>query len=181
MRRHVIAAAVLALVSLQACGRTDRPEGVVERWLVSLNQGSAGRPETYAPDALSERILPRWSSRDPGDLDVIEVGKGTEQRQVADGGDRSFLAAYVPYRVKRVNGPALEGVAYASRERGDWRVTALLPPGTAGLSVPTNGGRRIGSASWTTWVAAAAAAAMFIVIAGVLMATVGRRRTAAAA
>ncbi|MGH2556909.1 MAG: hypothetical protein ACRDHO_14500, partial [Actinomycetota bacterium] len=67
---------VVAALFLSACGGTDRPEGVVERWLISLNQGRAGEPDKYAPNELSQRILSNWQERDPGDLQVIEVGKG---------------------------------------------------------------------------------------------------------
>ena len=59
MRR---AAALVAIVVtgglLSGCAGTDRPEGVVERWLIALNVGAAGRPAVYAAEALSRRILP---------------------------------------------------------------------------------------------------------------------------
>jgi len=65
VRRRFWALAFVVLV-LPACASTERPEGLVERWLVSLNQGAAGRPEEYAADDLSEQILPSFRTADPG-------------------------------------------------------------------------------------------------------------------
>jgi hypothetical protein len=43
--RHRFWALAFVVLVLPACASTERPEGLVERWLVSLNQGAAGRPE----------------------------------------------------------------------------------------------------------------------------------------
>jgi hypothetical protein len=161
--RRALFLTVLAALLLPACGNTDRPEGVVERWLISLNQGRAGEPENYAPDALSQRILPNWQNRDPGDLDVIEVGKG---RVYAD--DRYD----VPFRVERLNGSTVNGIAKLSiLER--WRVEELLPLDPT-LPVPSMGGRRLGTASSSLWLAGLVAAGGLILLSVLLMSTVGR-------
>jgi hypothetical protein len=173
MRRAFLLFTLAALL-LPACGGTDRPEGVVERWLISLNQGKAGRPEKYVPDALSQRILPNWHQRDPGDLDVIEVGKGegflSTGRPPPDG-EPSYL---VPYRVKRLDGKEIRGTAYLHRIRAQlWHVTRLLPADPL-LRVPSEGGQRIGGASSRFWLAGAAIAALLILLSVLLMSTVGR-------
>jgi hypothetical protein len=172
--------AVLALLLLPACGGTDRPEGVVERWLISLNQGKAGEPEKYAPDAISQRILPDWQQRDPGDLDVIEVGRG--EIWAEDLYD-------VPFRVRLVNGKEVFAIA---RLRGGYafrapdgsvhlvsrQVNELLPADAgrqARLPLPSQGGERIGSASARVWLAALGIAVAFVLLSVLLMSTVGRK------
>jgi hypothetical protein len=157
---------VAIVLLLPSCGRTERPEGVVERWLVSLNQGKAGEPEKYAPLRLSERVLPHWASRDPGDLDVIEVGMG---RIYAD--DRYL----VPFRVKRLDGTEMSGVVIGSpiNVEGTWRVEDLLPSDPS-LPVPSKGGQRIGDASALVWLAGIGIAAGLILLSVLLMSTVGR-------
>jgi hypothetical protein len=153
-----------------ACGGTDRPEGVVERWLISLNQGRAGEPEKYAPDELSQRILPNWQNRDPGDLDVIEVGKGAMVNALIT----RRLAYLVPYRVKRVDGRTVSGVAGLK----DSMVAELLNP-VEGLKVPSQGGERLGGASALVWLLGLAAAALFVLVSIGLMSVVGRARVSA--
>ena len=72
--RRALLVAVVALVALtSACSSEQRPEGITERWLLSLNQGAAGRPDRYAPDEVSEQVVPGWHDLDPGFLDVITV------------------------------------------------------------------------------------------------------------
>src|SRR5207247_1524816 len=94
--RRVAAVAGLALMLLTACGGTDRPEGTVERWLVTLNQGKAGEPEKYAAGNVTNQVLPGWSNCDPGSLDVIEVGAH------ATGTEGYPAQVLVPYRIKYV-------------------------------------------------------------------------------
>ena len=60
--RRLFAVSALAAVLLAACGGTDRPEGVVERWLDSLNQGKAGQPYKYAAPDVTQKVLPNWRS-----------------------------------------------------------------------------------------------------------------------
>jgi hypothetical protein len=164
VRRALVLLMVAALL-LPACGGTDRPEGVVERWLISLNQGKAGQPEKYAPDALSQRILPNWQKRDPGDLDVIEVGRGKPN------GGPTYV---VPFRVQRVDGQTLTGTAeVVAPPHGPWVVERLLPADIS-LPVPSKGGKRIGDASTAIWLAGAGIAALLILLSILLMSTVGR-------
>jgi len=166
-RAAAAAALLLAAVLLPACASTERPEGVVERWLISLNVGEAGQPERYAPDELSNRILP--PPRDPNDLDVIEVGKGRIE------GD----TALVPYRVQVVDGPNLDGVARLTRTADGWRVVALLPRDPT-LAVPSEGGRHVGGASATLWVISVVLALALCLLSAGLMALFGRPDATAA-
>jgi hypothetical protein len=164
MKRALLLFTMATLV-LPACGGTDRPEGVVERWLISLNQGKAGQPEKYAPAPLSQQILPNWQKRDPGDLDVIEVGRGEQAA------GPTYL---VPFRVQRLDGHELTGIAeLVSPIRGPWQVERVLPADTK-LPVPSKGGDRIGDASTAVWLAGAGIAALLILLSVLLMSTVGR-------
>jgi hypothetical protein len=172
VRRALFFIVVVGLL-VPACGGTDRPEGVVERWLISLNQGRAGEPEKYAPEALSQMILPNWQRRDPGDLDVIEVGKGRPApttRPYLTPRSPSYL---VPYRVERLDGRASSGVAgLLLLARGGWTVSDLLPPSPS-LKVPSEGGERLGGASALVWLFGLAAAALFVLVSVALMSAVG--------
>jgi hypothetical protein len=164
MRRSLFLLVVVALL-VPACRDTDRPEGVVERWLVSLNQGKAGEPDKYASEALSQQILPNWQKRDPGDLDVIEVGRGEPS------GGPTYV---VPFRVQRLDGHELTGIAeLVSPIRGPWQVERVLPTDSK-LPVPSKGGERIGDASTVVWLAGAGIAALLILLSMLLMSTVGR-------
>jgi hypothetical protein len=164
MKRALLLLTVATLV-LPACGGTDRPEGVVERWLISLNQGKAGQPERYAPDALSQQILPNWQKRDPGDLDVIEVGRGEPK------GGPTYV---VPFRVQRLDGKELTGIAeVVTPLHGPWLVEQVLPADIR-LPVPSKGGKRVGDASTVVWLAGAGIAAFLILLSILLMSTVGR-------
>jgi hypothetical protein len=158
----VLGLAALAF-ALPACSSTNRPEGVVERWLLSLNQGKAGRPDQYAPRALSDRILPNYPEHDPGDLDVLEVGRGQEQGSTA----------HVPYKVTRLNGPTLTGLADLELSEGSWRVVSLSPVDPS-LEVPSEGGKRIGSPSAWLWLVGLAVAALLVLATFVLMRAFGR-------
>jgi hypothetical protein len=177
MKRALFVLVVAALV-LPACGGTDRPEGVVERWLVSLNQGKAGEPEKYAPDVLSQRILPNWQSRDPGALDVIEVGKGRPS-------DVEAVTYDVPFRVAEVNGSEVSLIARVFRhsmrgvDRGilEFPIVELVAYDAgrqAVLPLPSEGGDRIGDASPKVWLAAVGIAVALILLSVLLMSTVGR-------
>lgn len=153
--------APLAPLALGACTTVDRPEGVVERWLTSINQGPTGEPERYAEEALSEEILP--SPREAGGLDVIEVGKGAEE------GGR----ARIPYRVARVSGEAMHGVAELERSAsGEWMIVRLSPEDPT-LLVPTGGGERIGRATPVVWVGSVAGGLLLVVMVFLTMRLVG--------
>jgi hypothetical protein len=141
VRRLAPAAFLLGGLLLTSCGHTDRPEGVVERWLISLNQGAAGRPGAYADARVSEAVLPGWERCDPGALNSIEVGRGEQLTPV---GVQGRTTASVPYRIEYTDdianlcgrtveptGPA-QGVARLilrepGHDAGDWRVDALAP------------------------------------------------------
>jgi hypothetical protein len=166
VKRALLLLSLAALLS-PACGGTDRPEGLVERWLISLNQGKAGRPEKYAADPLSQRILPNWRTRDPGDLDVIEVGKGRPF-------DVEHALYDVPFQVKRASGTEISMIArLASFDAPPERVTELLPNYT-GLRLPSQGGERIGDASAVVWLIGIGIAFALILLSVLLMSTVGR-------
>lgn len=158
--------AAALLIVLAACANVDRPEGVVERWLKAINQGEIGEPEKYASPALSDEILA--DRKEPDGLDVIEVGRGEET------GDR----ARVPYRIERAEGTKLNGVAELERSGGEWRVVALRPAEPS-LRVATEGGDRIGKASYLAWVATVGTAIALVGITLALM-TLVRRTTRAA-
>jgi hypothetical protein len=111
VRRLLLGFAFVALM-LPACATADRPEGIVERWLLSLNHGAAGEPERYAPDDLSEQVLPNWDGLEPGELDVIEVSRGAIVSSLF-AGDRYV----VPFRVVTIDGEEFRPVLPASVRR----------------------------------------------------------------
>lgn len=112
MRRAPIAAVLLVLI-LSACGSRERPEGIVERWLLALNQGTAGEPGKYADGSTSEEILPDWEELEPGQLDLIEVGAAIP---VEDAPPRGHIAeVHVPFRVVTVDGSETRGRAVLRR------------------------------------------------------------------
>ena len=166
--KRVLTLTGLAVVLLSACAHTDRPEGVVERWLISLNQGKAGRPGQYAPERLSQRILPHWQTRQPGDLDVIEVGSGRRYSTSFEKCPSRCPAEWlVPFRIERTSGVKFEGTALA-RKQGNWYVIGLRL-GDSSLLVPSNGGQRIGSASAAAWGVAIGISAALMILVALLM------------
>ena len=173
MRRAVLALAFLAL-TLPACSASDqRPEGLVERWLLSLNQGEAGRPEEYAGDDLSEQILPGFATAEPGELDVIEVGTARV--------DEAGLSARVRIRVVRLDGTEIASVVRIDRlDGGDgWYIEALEPASADAPPLPSEGGASIGNAGVSAWVVALGVAALLIAVTAGLMALVREPRPAA--
>ena len=164
--------ALLAAGMLSGCSSTQRPEGVVERWLLALNQGAAGRPGLYAPDALSERILPGWRTKDPGQLDVIEVGRGTGSHLTL--GLSRGPQDSVPYRVVVVDGPTRQGLAVLTQTNGVWRVAGLGPPSSR-LRLPSQGGPPLGSSSASLWLGALGVAVVLSLMSVGLMTLVGRK------
>ena len=132
---------------LGSCATGTRAEGVVERWLVALNQGSAGRPGAYAQPDLSERIVPGFERVEPGELDVIEVGRGTPGCGVS--------GWFVPFRVVRLDGTDVRSVACTD----EGRVVELYPPSSENVprdleALPSEGGPPIGGVDPTAWAAA---------------------------
>jgi hypothetical protein len=174
-----VAAAALALLAMPGCAAQDRPEGVVERWLISLNQGAAGDPDRFAPDDVSQQVLPGWEECEPNALDVIEVGGGRVER-----GPGGVQTAGVPYRVEYASDlpdlcessrrPDLseQGTVVLSRFRGSdaWRVERLDPLDPT-LRVPSEGGGRIGSATAVHWLLGLLAAVALIVLVTIVMST----------
>jgi hypothetical protein len=171
--------AIASIALLSGCAGAERPEGVVERWLISLNQGAAGQPQRFAAEAVSQELLPAWSSRSPGALDVIEVGHGRSfgSMRFPEG------AARVPFRVVRVSGRSVRGTALLEREPaaqgGGWTVIRLEPP-SPGLPLPSEGGPAIETAPPSMWLEAFAAAAGFVVLSWVSMEAIRRHRPRAA-
>jgi hypothetical protein len=160
MRRLLL---LLALVAAAApgCAPTERPEGVVERWLLSLNQGAAGHPDRYAPARLSDAVLPGWRDRDPGALDVIEVG-------VTRPGREGTLL--VPFQVTRVDEQVARAFAVVASRDGELRIVGLEPPPDSGPAREPGFVQRSGvGARPIAWLAAFAVAVALIALAAGLM------------
>lgn len=160
MKRIGLAVLLLA-IALPACAGTERPEGIVERWLISLNQGAAGRPEAYAPDRVSDRVLPNREALEPGELDVIEVGRGAP-RDVTLFGDEVYL---VPFRLVDVDGRERRLVAVLDDAHGAWRVESVSPgPFGSELRLPSEGGPGVDDGETFAWLAALGAAALLVLL-----------------
>lgn len=173
--RRLLAAAGVAAVLLVGCGSTNRPEGVVERWLTTLNQGKAGEPQKYARPGVTNKVLPGWASCDTGSLDVIEVGAH------ATGTEGYPATVLVPYRIKYVTdlsscatdatpSAPLEGAAVVGKVNGDWRVLGVQSRAGIGyLRVPSEGGKSIGNAPLATWLITLAASVGLMLLVAVLI------------
>jgi hypothetical protein len=107
--RRVLAFAI-AILAVSSCAAQERPEGIVERWLLALNQGSAGEPLRYADADVTDALVPQWRSAEPGTFDVIEVGKG-----VPCGRGPTCCETRVPFRVELVDGGQLRLEAFVVR------------------------------------------------------------------
>ena len=145
MRRGLLLLA--AVFALASCATQERPEGIVERWLLALNQGSAGEPDHYAPAEVSNAVLPGWERLGPGELDTIEVGHAT---------DRAPCFDRLPIRVIETDGHETEGYAVlqscptvSGREIVEFEQTKV--PARTFLS---EGGRAFGSAPISAWLVA---------------------------
>lgn len=162
-RALALVAVALALV---ACTGQERPEGIVERWLLSLNQGAAGRPDAYARDDVSRQMVPGWDELDPGQRDVIEVGRAVPGE---DGIDQ------VPFRLVTIEGDERKGLANVD----DGRITAVVTWAQAPIApLPSEGGPPVLEPVHAAgWLAALAVAGILIALSWTLM-TVVRRRSA---
>lgn len=168
MRRVVIAAA-LATMALSACAGQERPEGIVERWLLALNQGAAGEPDRYAPSAASEEVLPGWEHLDPGELDVVEVARaGTPRGDTCAEG-----TSFVPFRVVRLDGSQLRSAACVASAR----VTQLTDRvGSTDPLFPSEGGPPIQDERAGVW-GIAIGVGVGLVLVGEALMRVARRHT----
>ena len=166
---RALVVAVVALVALtSACSSQERPEGITERWLLSLNQGAAGQPYRYAPDDVSEQVVPGWHDLEPGYLDVIAV----ESQQLRRG---PVPGAFVPFNLVTKDGDRIEGVAHLLPNGDSWRI-ADLDVG-AGIA-PTEGGSPFG-AGLPGWPIAIGVGVLLALAALGLLTIVQRRATKA--
>jgi hypothetical protein len=138
----------LVLLALVGCSsQQERPEGIVERWLLALNQGSAGQPGRYAPARVSDTVLPGWEELDPGELDSIEVAHGGAATVACP--RRGYV---VPFRVVRLDDSELRAVACVS----DSRITQLADRvGFTGPVFRSEGGPSIAENGVAVWLIAA--------------------------
>jgi len=162
--RRAWPALILVALLAPSCAGTERPEGVVERWLVSLNQGAAGRPGHYAPESVSASVVPGWHELDPGELDVIAVGDA----RPGPGG-----TSLVPFQVEQVDGTVARGFAVVDRRHGSLRIVRFEPPPDAGPGLDPDFALASSSAvPGFAWVVAFGVAALLILL------TVGLMRLA---
>jgi hypothetical protein len=141
---------LLTVLALSSCATSERPEGIVERWLISLNQGAAGDPDAYAPRGVSDRVVQRWDELEPGELDEIEVGRATS----GEGG-----TVIVPFRIVSVDGAVLVGTATVRGDRVlDARRTAEIP------ALPSEGGPALDRGTGPAWLAALGLAGLLVLV-----------------
>jgi hypothetical protein len=153
----------MLLLVLSCCGgQEQRPEGIVERWLLALNQGSAGRPGRYAPASVSDAVLPDWQNLDPGEFDVIEVGRA--DRQV---GNTCSEGEAVLFRVVPLDGAEKVAAACVAGSR----VTELIGLGglQTGAIFPSEGGASITDVQISDWLFAAGIALVILLVSELLM------------
>jgi hypothetical protein len=158
--------AVMSMLLLASCAGTERPEGIVERWLISLNQGAAGNPGAFAADRVSHLVVPDWEELEPGELDLVEVGPGRFESGVTSLLDDDGYV--VPFLVERLDGGRLRASAVLSAEPGGWRVEAVSLE-TFGLTLPSEGGPGLDRGAGLAWLAALGLAAALVLLSTGLM------------
>ena len=166
MKRVAIAA--LMVLALAGCASSpQRPEGVVERWLLALNQGSAGRAGRYADASTSRQILPNYSRADPGELDVIEVGTA---RHVE-------CSIEVPFRVVTVAGDERSGYAViqACPTTPITPIAGVRLESVAQEMFPSEGVHAFGSSGTVAWAMAAGIGFVILLVGEGAMRLVRRR------
>jgi len=164
VRRAGILVAVFGM-ALAACATAERPEGIVERWLISLNQGAAGEPDTYAADKVSRLLVPDWDLTDPGELDRIEVGRGRVEGPFLLGEEGQYV---VPFLIDHLHEGELRATAILRMRADGWRVEAISL-GTFGLRLPSEGGRPLSGVGAIAWLVAIGSAALVILLTAGLM------------
>jgi hypothetical protein len=163
-------AASLVFLALSACGETQRPEGIVERWLQSLDQGRAGTPERYATtDEVSEEVLAGYRDLAPGQFDVIEVGEAREPAGVT----RPDSSRIVPVRIVTTDGVEQRLNVVTVPLAAGWRVAGIDSQDPVGV-LPSEGGPANAGISSVAWLAGVSAALLLTAIALLLMAFVRR-------
>ena len=152
----------VVLLALAGCASQEpRPEGIVERWLLALNQGSAGRPDRYAPARISDTVLPGWEEHDPGELDSIEVARRGPSAVTCSGGEY-----VVPFRVVRLNGKELRSTACVSGSRIT-RLSSRLS--FTGPVFPSEGGLVVSEIGTPTWLLAVGVGLLILLASELLM------------
>jgi hypothetical protein len=172
VRRFRAIAAAAALLVFAACGSAQRPEGVAERWLLSLGQGAAGAPDRFGGEPALEAatsVLPDWRTREPGSIDRTEVGTAVVSERAGTS------TASIPFRIETSDGEVVTGtVDEASCGEG--------PPGSGwgvrgaelGAAVALDGTWSAG-ANGSDWAWAIVAAVLLCGLAVVLVAAITRR------
>jgi hypothetical protein len=168
-------AALLVTLVFSACAGLERPEGIVERWLLALNQGSAGEPGRYAAGSTSNEILPDWEELEPGQLDLIEVGAAIP---VEDAPPRGHVAqVHVPFRVVTVDGSETRGRAVLPQSAPASGVAIAsvdlrgIPPGI----LPSENGPPIIETTRAAWLVSVLIGAGLVALSWALMRLVRRR------
>lgn len=168
MRRTFVVA--VALLSLASCAAAERPEGIVERWLIALNQGSAGEPLRYAKPNVTRAVQRAARIDGPGTFDAIEVGR---RRPCHWFGFGPCGVAMVPFRLGLVDGGTIRLVAIVQRRGSEpdapLVVAVITGPGADPAPLPSEGGPPIGSASSEGWLAALGVAIALSFIGEVVM------------
>ena len=169
MRRALLVAVVALAALTSACSSEQRPEGITERWLLSLNQGAAGQPDRYAPDEVSEQVVPGWHERDPGYLDVITVEPALFIRGAIPG-------TLVPFHLVTKDGKEIDGTARLQQIADSLRITQVS---VGGGTPATEAGSPFGAGlpGWPI----ALAVGVLLALAAVGLLTIVQRRAAAKA
>lgn len=149
MKRLVVAS--VAVLLLAGCSTAERPEGVVERWLLAVNRGPAGQPLRYAERDVTGAIRRTTGVEGADAFDEIEVGR---TRPCGYRGPGECIAS-VPFRLVTVDGDefrldALVGSSGALEGGTRSRVFAITGPDRS-ARFPSEGGGSIGAASASAW------------------------------
>ena len=173
MLRRTLAA--LILLALTGCAAQEqRPEGIVQRWLLALNQGSAGEPGRYAPESLSRTILPDRRRSEPGHFDVIDVKQAAIRScsvAVGDSCEPQGRMASVPFNLEDTDGAVFSFEVTLVEHRGSWKAVALGPnvhPMTLGEQGWPS------TLDWSSWLLAGLTALCVTALTAALMALVRR-------